>query len=89
MIIEFLMTSPLEVQKSAYFKVQGRTGDYEVRIEIENGEPVFEPSSCTCIWGSFGSQTKVNIEKNKHCRHIDEVLKFLEREAWINEDKNE
>jgi len=87
LIIEFLITSPLEVHKVAFFKVMGKNGTYDIKIDIINGKPEYAPSDCTCPWGSFGSQTKKNMELNKCCRHLKECLDFLKKECWIEDDK--
>ena len=92
MIIEFLIIDPLDTIHSAYFKILGRHDTYDIRIKIENGKAIFQAADCTCPFGSVWSQTETNKSENKRngkvCRHITEVLNFLEKEGWINERRN-
>jgi hypothetical protein len=86
-IISFEIIDYFEKTKKAYFKILGKEV-YEVRIVIEDGVAFYKAQDCTCIFGSHFSQTKTNTEQGKVCRHIKEVLNFLEEQAWIEKSQN-
>jgi len=89
MITKFEILQPFECQKIVYFQVVGsKLNTHDIRIIIENGTALFKNSSCTCIHGSFYSQTRENLKNGKICKHLQEVLNFLERECWIESRQN-
>jgi len=83
MITLFELIDPFEYTKKAYFKVRTKNDEYDVNIVIEDGKAIYNATSCTCVFGSYYSQTKENQKSGKICCHLKECLAFLEREYWI------
>lgn len=84
MIVEFYIDPPFESQKKARFTVVTRTGRYSVVIAVDNGIPLYLAPDCDCEFGSHWGLSGKHKAVNKVCRHINECLVFLEKEAWID-----